>query len=141
MCSLNVPHLLHVFTQYPASSACAHAISSVDFLIQNFGEMNKLWVRMQHQGAVRDRDKREAERLDLRILVGMNLVRLSQLEGITEKMCVRSRTSTASVFALLTLIGDVFTGISELFCPKFWSKSSPAKTKSRSNTSSSPSSR
>jgi hypothetical protein len=22
---------------------------SVDFLIQNFGEMNKLWVRMQHQ--------------------------------------------------------------------------------------------
>ena len=103
--------------------------------------MNKLWVRMQHQGAVRDRDKREAERLDLRILVGMNLVRLSQLEGITEKMCVRSRTSTASVFALLTLIGDVFAGISELFCPKFWSKSSPAKTKSRSNTSSSPSSR
>jgi hypothetical protein len=36
---------------------------------------------------VRDRDKREAERLDLRILVGMNLVRLSQLEGVTERMC------------------------------------------------------
>jgi 8-oxo-dGTP pyrophosphatase MutT (NUDIX family) len=33
------------------------------------------------------RDKREAERLDLRILVGMNLVRLSQLEGVTDKMC------------------------------------------------------
>jgi len=59
---------------------------SVDFLIQNFGEMNKLWVRMQHQGAVRDREKREAERLDLRILVGMNLVRLSQLEGVTDQM-------------------------------------------------------
>jgi hypothetical protein len=37
-------------------------------------------------GAVRDRDKREAERLDLRILVGMNLVRLSQLEGVSDNM-------------------------------------------------------
>jgi len=55
---------------------------SIDFLMQNFTEMNKLWVRMQHQGPVRDRDKREKERLDLRILVGMNLVRLSQLDGV-----------------------------------------------------------
>ena len=59
---------------------------SVEFLIQNFGEMNKLWVRMQHQGAIRERDKREAERQDLRILVGMNLVRLSQLEGVSDSM-------------------------------------------------------
>lgn len=39
---------------------------SVDFLMLNFSEMNKLWVRMQHQGAVRDRERREKERLDLR---------------------------------------------------------------------------
>jgi hypothetical protein len=32
---------------------------SVDFLMHNFAEMNKLWVRMQHQGPVRDRDRRE----------------------------------------------------------------------------------
>jgi vacuolar protein sorting-associated protein 35 len=44
--------------------------------------MNKLWVRLQHQGHSRDRDKREMERRDLRILVGTNLVRLSQLEGV-----------------------------------------------------------
>ena len=43
-------------------------------------------------GAVRDRDKREAERLDLRILVGMNLVRLSQLEGVSDKMCATGIT-------------------------------------------------
>ncbi len=43
--------------------------------------MNKLWVRLQHQGHSRERDKRELERKDLRILVGTNLVRLSQLEG------------------------------------------------------------
>lgn len=44
--------------------------------------MNKLWVRLQHQGHSRDREKREAERRELRILVGTNLVRLSQLEGV-----------------------------------------------------------
>ena len=44
--------------------------------------MNKLWVRLQHQGHSRDREKREAERKDLRILVGTNLVRLSQLDGV-----------------------------------------------------------
>ena len=44
--------------------------------------MNKLWVRMQHQGHSRDREKRERERQELRILVGTNLVRLSQLECV-----------------------------------------------------------
>jgi len=58
----------------------------VDFLMHNFAEMNKLWVRMQHQGPVRDRERRERERLDLRILVGTNLVRLSNMEGIDAEM-------------------------------------------------------
>ena len=44
--------------------------------------MNKLWVRLQFQGHSRDRMLREQERKELRILVGTNLVRLSQLEGI-----------------------------------------------------------
>lgn len=44
--------------------------------------MNKLWVRLQHQGHSREREKRESERRELRILVGTNLVRLSQLEGV-----------------------------------------------------------
>jgi vacuolar protein sorting-associated protein 35 len=35
---------------------------------------------------VRDRDRRERERLDLRILVGTNLVRLSNMEGIDAQM-------------------------------------------------------
>ncbi|KAI7854663.1 vacuolar protein sorting-associated protein 35 [Circinella umbellata] len=55
---------------------------SVHFILTNFTEMNKLWVRLQHQGHTRDREKREAERRELRILVGTNLVRLSQLEGV-----------------------------------------------------------
>lgn len=56
---------------------------SIDFVLMNFAEMNKLWVRMQHQGHSRDRERREREREELRILVGTNLVRLSQLESAT----------------------------------------------------------
>lgn len=52
------------------------------FLLQNFVETNRLWVRLQTQGSPKDKKKREKERLDLRILVGANLVRLSQLEGL-----------------------------------------------------------
>ena len=48
--------------------------------------MNKLWVRMQHQGHSREREKREKERMELRILVGTNLVRLSQLDNIDTEM-------------------------------------------------------
>ncbi|CAO3644169.1 unnamed protein product [Cunninghamella echinulata] len=55
---------------------------SIQFVLTNFTEMNKLWVRLQHQGHSRDREKREAERQELKILVGTNLVRLSQLEGV-----------------------------------------------------------
>jgi len=55
---------------------------SIDFIQLNFAEMNKLWVRMQHQGHTRDKEKREQERRELRILVGTNLVRLSQLECV-----------------------------------------------------------
>ncbi|KAG1664616.1 hypothetical protein FOA52_004491 [Chlamydomonas sp. UWO 241] len=55
---------------------------AIDFLLSNFIEMNKLWVRMQHQGHARDRDKRETERQQLQDLVGKNLTYLSQLDGL-----------------------------------------------------------
>jgi vacuolar protein sorting-associated protein 35 len=58
---------------------------SIEFILLNFVEMNKLWVRMQHQ--VRgDKDKRERERQELRVLVGTNLVRLRDLEGLTDDL-------------------------------------------------------
>lgn len=55
---------------------------SIEFILQNFGEMNKLWVRMQHQGAFRTMSRREMERKNLRQLVGTNLVRLSEMRGV-----------------------------------------------------------
>ncbi|MBA0652280.1 hypothetical protein Goklo_019549 [Gossypium klotzschianum] len=60
-------------------------VDAVEFVLQNFTEMNKLWVRMQHQGPAREKEKREKERSELRdlvISVGKNLHVLSQIEGI-----------------------------------------------------------
>ncbi|UJR09635.1 hypothetical protein I4U23_013868 [Adineta vaga] len=57
-------------------------LDSLDFILLNFSEMNKLWVRMQYQGHTRDLQRREQERRELRILVGTNLVRLSELECV-----------------------------------------------------------
>eukprot|EP01135_Chromosphaera_perkinsii_P010494 Nk52_evm4s2152 gene=Nk52_evmTU4s2152 len=55
---------------------------SLEFILLNFAEMNKLWVRMQHQGHSKNRVKRERERQELKLLVGTNLVRLSHLESV-----------------------------------------------------------
>ncbi|EFJ43527.1 subunit of Retromer complex [Volvox carteri f. nagariensis] len=56
---------------------------ALDFLMTNFIEMNKLWVRLQHQGSARDKEKRERERQQLQDLVGKNLTYLSQLDGLS----------------------------------------------------------
>ncbi|KAI9578027.1 vacuolar protein sorting-associated protein 35 [Glossina fuscipes] len=56
---------------------------AIDFVLTNFAEMNKLWVRMQHQGHSSEKTRREKEREELKILVGTNLVRLSQLESVS----------------------------------------------------------
>ncbi|KAL0438397.1 UNVERIFIED_CONTAM: Vacuolar protein sorting-associated protein 35B [Sesamum latifolium] len=57
-------------------------MDAVEFVLQNFREMNKLWVRMQHQGPVREKEKLEKERSELRDLVGKNLHVLGQIEGV-----------------------------------------------------------
>jgi vacuolar protein sorting-associated protein 35 len=58
-------------------------VDAVEFLLANFTEMNKLWVRMKHQGGPRGQEQRERERAQLADLVGKNLTQLSQLEGLT----------------------------------------------------------
>ena len=51
----------------------------VEVILTNFREMNKLWVRMQFQGRLRDFEKRKQERNHIRMLIGKNLVYLSNL--------------------------------------------------------------
>ncbi|GAB2226264.1 hypothetical protein Droror1_Dr00022065 [Drosera rotundifolia] len=57
-------------------------MDAVEFVLQNFTEMNKLWVRMQYQGPAGKKERREKERSELRDLVGKNLHVLSQIEGV-----------------------------------------------------------
>jgi len=87
-----------LFPDVPTSQleAPGTVADSVAFLLKNFTEMNKLWVRIQHmpsaagvvsppapnnrQAQKEMRKRRERERNELRLLVGTNLVRLSQLD-------------------------------------------------------------
>jgi len=78
---------------------------SISFVLTNFIEMNKLWVRLQHQGHSRDREKREMERRELRILVGTNLVRLSQLDGVD--LAMYQRTILPSILEQVVNCKDV----------------------------------
>ncbi|KAL3662715.1 hypothetical protein V7S43_012121 [Phytophthora oleae] len=57
---------------------------AINFLLQNLRETNQLWVRLQHQkiGTSRPLAVREKERMELRLLVGTSLVRLSQMDGV-----------------------------------------------------------
>lgn len=48
---------------------------SIEFVLSNFTEMNKLWVRMQHQGPAREREKREQERIELQLLIGISFLK------------------------------------------------------------------
>ncbi|GAV56721.1 Vps35 domain-containing protein [Cephalotus follicularis] len=61
-------------------------VDAVEFVLQNFTEMNKLWVRMRPQGPGRVREEQEKERSELRDLVGKNLHVLSQIEGVDLEM-------------------------------------------------------
>ncbi|KAJ3068878.1 Vacuolar protein sorting-associated protein 35 [Podochytrium sp. JEL0797] len=56
--------------------------TSIHFLLHNFIEINKLWVRLQYIGHSSERDKREVERRELCVIVGSGLVRLSQLDDL-----------------------------------------------------------
>ena len=49
------------------------------YVAVNAPSMNKLWVRLQHQGHSRERDQRTKERRELQLLVGNNLERLGEL--------------------------------------------------------------
>jgi hypothetical protein len=61
-------------------------VDSCEFILCNLLEMNRLWIRIQHMPGDNTKEtkrRRERERNDLRILVGSNLNRLSQLDGIS----------------------------------------------------------
>ncbi|OQS07620.1 vacuolar protein sorting-associated protein 35 [Thraustotheca clavata] len=56
---------------------------AIAFLVKNWDETNRLWIRMQYQSNIKDKKQREKERQELKLLVGTSLVRISQLDEIT----------------------------------------------------------
>ncbi|KAI0709388.1 vacuolar protein sorting-associated protein 35-domain-containing protein [Earliella scabrosa] len=80
-------------------------IGSIKFVLTNFMEMNKRCVRLPHQGHSRDLEKREVERRELRILVGTNLVRLSQLDGV--KLHMYQKNILPSILQQTVICKDV----------------------------------
>lgn len=61
---------------------------TIELLLQNFKEMNWLWIRMDLKGQQRTGDQQRTQqrarrdRKELCVLVGMNIVRLAQLDGV-----------------------------------------------------------
>lgn len=51
----------------------------IDFLVANFIEMNKLWIRLQYQGQFRDKISKLKERKEVELLIGYNLVQLTEV--------------------------------------------------------------
>jgi len=73
-------------TETEATDPNGTVVDSYNFILTNLIEMNRLWIRIQHMPGDKTKEtkrRRERERNDLRILVGSNLNRLSQLEGIS----------------------------------------------------------
>ena len=58
---------------------------SIDFILKNLSEMNRLWIRLQYINKKKDPKGREAEREQLWVTVGENISRLSSLHGVNEK--------------------------------------------------------
>ena len=56
---------------------------TIKFILTNLDEMNRLWIRLSAGASTEDRNIREKERNELKILVGENITRLSSLNGMT----------------------------------------------------------
>lgn len=67
------------FIKNPVEFPDVKILDFVKTILLNFGEMNKLWVRMQYVGKTKEQSKRTQERIHIRMLLGKNLVYMSEL--------------------------------------------------------------
>jgi hypothetical protein len=68
--------LLSVFKQHLPESTHHEMDRSLKFLLQNFAQMNRMWVRISDAS-------QPAERQSLSVLVGTNIQRITSLRGLT----------------------------------------------------------
>lgn len=62
-----------------AAAVAGTLVDSVEFVLRNFTEMNRLWVRMKNNVPAQEEETVRKERLELRLLVGSNLSTLGRL--------------------------------------------------------------
>ena len=73
-------YLLSIFKQYLPDSNEQQTDRSLDFLLTNFAQMNRMWVRIED---IMGSDERKEQRADFSVLIGTNIQRISALNGIT----------------------------------------------------------
>ena len=56
---------------------------TINFILMNLEEMTRLWIRLSDNTFGVEKNLRDKERSDLRILIGENINRLSSLEGLS----------------------------------------------------------
>ena len=61
---------------------------TIRLVLSNFGEMNKLWVRMQYQTMQHGNQRAELERRDLKVLVGLNFLLISEMTRLTDEIYI-----------------------------------------------------
>ena len=57
--------------------------NTLKFILQNLDEMNRLWIRISSDVTGAEKIMRDKERIELKIIVGESINRLSSLEGLT----------------------------------------------------------
>ena len=72
--------LLSVFKQCLPEDNSRDLERSLSFLLNNFSQMNRLWVRI---AGIMAQDNRKSERAELSVLIGMNIQRISSLHGLS----------------------------------------------------------
>ena len=72
-------YLLSILKQYLPDSNEQETEKSIHFLLNNFAQMNRLWVRIAD---IMASDTRRNQRSDLSELIGTNIQRLSSLHGL-----------------------------------------------------------
>ena len=72
------PDVSGQFEGYFVNNYARTVEDTVDFLIKNLYEMNRLWIKL-YNSTSKTRSQRETERNELNMLVGENIVRLSSI--------------------------------------------------------------
>jgi len=73
-------YLLSIFKQYLPDTSASDTEKSLNFLLNNFAQMNRMWVRIEDMMAS---DSRKDQRVEFSVLIGTNIQRISSLNGIS----------------------------------------------------------